>query len=102
MFRHFSLITLQHLDVLYTFIVCYTNITHDVFHTMYFSQFNQLLGANISCLGFTKYSKEFAEQFCWTQGIYTNRRAYDISEKHIPYPGITPCVTEFDLKTRCE
>ena len=62
------------------------------------STFNQLIGANISCLKFTKFDKDFAEQYCWTQGIYTHIDAYDIPAQ-TPYPGIAPCVARLNRET---
>ncbi|XP_063676511.1 innexin shaking-B-like isoform X2 [Bolinopsis microptera] len=62
------------------------------------STFNQLIGANISCLKFTKFDKDFAEQYCWTQGIYTHMDAYDMPGQ-TPYPGIAPCVGRLNIKT---
>ena len=61
--------------------------------------FTFIFGTNISCVGFSKMDKNFAEEYCWTQGIYTNRRAYNMPPHHTPYPGVAPCVTAFDPHT---
>jgi len=51
---------------------------------------NQYTGKNISCDGFTKFQEDFAQDYCWTQGLYTIKEAYDLPESQIPYPGIVP------------
>ena len=48
------------------------------------------LGKNISCDGFTKFGEDFSQDYCWTQGLYTIKEAYDLPESQIPYPGIIP------------
>ena len=47
-------------------------------------------GKNISCNGFEKFSEDFSQDYCWTQGLYTIKEAYDLPESQIPYPGIIP------------
>lgn len=65
-----------------------------------FSTFNQLIGHNIRCHGFTYYSVDFAEDYCWTQGIYTNRKAYNMPRSKVPYPGVVPCAAgNVDVRT---
>lgn len=48
----------------------------------------QYTGGKIACDGLTKFSTSFAEDYCWTQGIYTIKEAYDIKDNSLPYPGI--------------
>ncbi|XP_063684852.1 innexin inx2-like isoform X3 [Bolinopsis microptera] len=50
----------------------------------------QYTGKNISCDGFTKFTEDFSQDYCWTQGLYTIKEAYDLPESQIPYPGIIP------------
>lgn len=50
----------------------------------------QYAGGIISCDGFTKYSSSFAEDYCWTQGLYTIKEAYDLLLINVPYPGVIP------------
>eukprot|EP00116_Pleurobrachia_bachei_P005192 sb/3465454/ len=53
-----------------------------------FIDFSTITGTAIKCIGFEEvYSTEFAEDFCWTQGIYTIKEAYDIDT---PYLGVIP------------
>jgi len=47
-------------------------------------------GSVIECDGFVKVPDEFAKDYCWTQGIYTIKEAYDVPGSSIPYPGIFP------------
>ena len=47
-------------------------------------------GETISCDGFTKFSKDFAEDYCWAIGMYTIREAYDQPSTMVPYPGVIP------------
>ena len=49
-----------------------------------------LSGNIISCNGFTKYDGSFSEDYCWTQGLYTIREAYHVSDINVPYPGVIP------------
>ena len=50
----------------------------------------QYLGHEIKCHGFTKYQNNFAEDFCWTMGLYTIKEAYDMPTSQVPYPGLVP------------
>ena len=43
--------------------------------------------AIIACDGFSKFEHGFAEDYCWTQGIYTVKEAYDHLLVNVPYPG---------------
>ena len=60
--------------------------------------FTFMFGSNISCIGFEKMEKTFVEEYCWTQGIYTSKAAYNMP-LHTPYPGIAPCVPKYDSAT---
>ena len=51
---------------------------------------NDYTGGKIACDGLTKFSSEFANDYCWTQGIYTIKEAYDIRDSTLPYPGLIP------------
>ena len=48
---------------------------------------NSCFSGIISCDGFTKYSGSFSEDYCWTQGLYTIKEAYDHLAVNVPYPG---------------
>lgn len=50
----------------------------------------QYVAHEIKCHGFKKFSKDFAEDFCWTQGLYTIKEAYDMPASQVPYPGLVP------------
>ena len=50
----------------------------------------QYTGHHIVCHGFTKYQHDFAEDFCWSQGLYTIKEAYDMPTSQVPYPGLVP------------
>eukprot|EP00116_Pleurobrachia_bachei_P003623 sb/3463885/ len=50
----------------------------------------QHTGSIISCNGFSKYDASFSEDYCWTQGLYTIREAYNENSMHVPYPGLIP------------
>jgi hypothetical protein len=50
----------------------------------------QYAGGIISCDGFTKFSGSFSEDYCWTQGLYTIKEAYDHLPENMPYPGVIP------------
>lgn len=61
-------------------------------------------GPVISCDGFSAGSEEwlrFAEDWCWSNGMYTIKEAYGMSNRVSPYPGLIPedmptCI-EFEL-----
>ena len=61
-------------------------------------------GPVISCDGFSDRSEDwlrFAEDWCWSKGMYTIKEAYGMSDQVSPYPGLIPedipaCI-EFDL-----
>ena len=55
-----------------------------------FADLDLLLAGIISCDGFTKYSGSFSEDYCWTQGLYTIKEAYDLLLMNVPYPGTVP------------
>lgn len=44
----------------------------------------------IHCLHFTSFLQAFAEDYCWAQGMYTIKEAYNVQDQKIPYPGIIP------------
>lgn len=50
----------------------------------------QYTGSVISCDGFKKFGSTFAEDYCWTQGLYTVLEGYDQPSYNIPYPGLLP------------
>lgn len=50
----------------------------------------QYTGSVISCDGFKKFGSTFAEDYCWTQGLYTIAEGYDLPYYNAPYPGIIP------------
>ena len=50
----------------------------------------QQLGNVIKCIGEgeTNYPVAYIEEFCWTQGLYTIKEAYNLSwPDKVPYPG---------------
>ena len=49
-----------------------------------------LLGDKINCDGFTKFSQAYAQDFCWTVGLYTIKEAYHLPAEVVPYPGVIP------------
>ena len=58
-----------------------------------------LVGHPIKCTEFSNFVKkggspndDFAEDYCWTQGLFTNRYAYNLPRQTLPAPGIIPCV----------
>jgi len=59
-----------------------------------FIDFTGITGNAIKCVGFEQFHEGFAEDYCWTQGIYTNKMAYDLRDvrghSQVPYPGIVP------------
>ena len=57
---------------------------------LFFADLDPLLSGIISCDGFTKYSGSFSEDYCWTQGLYTIKEAYDLLTMNVPYPGRVP------------
>ena len=44
--------------------------------------------ALIACNGFDKFGAAFSEDYCWTQGLYTVKEAYDLLSVNVPYPGL--------------
>ena len=52
--------------------------------------FRSYAGSTIVCDGFTKVSPQFAEDYCWSIGMYTVREAYDLPTSMVPYPGVIP------------
>ena len=44
--------------------------------------------AIIACNGFEKFDSAFSEDYCWTQGLYTVKEAYDLIQSAVPYPGL--------------
>jgi hypothetical protein len=62
----------------------------------------QHTGNIISCNGFTKYDGSFSEDYCWTQGLYTIREAYHVSDVNVPYPGVIPEEIPLCLGDNCE
>ena len=49
----------------------------------------QLGGAIIACDGFSRDEdyERFAEDWCWSKGIYTIKEAYEMRDRASPYPG---------------
>lgn len=54
------------------------------------SSLRQYTGGLIACDGFSKFSPQFSEDFCWTLGMYTVEEAYHMPIDMVPYPGIMP------------
>ena len=50
----------------------------------------QYSGTLIACDGFSKFHPQFAEDYCWSLGMYTVREAYDLPASMVPYPGVLP------------
>ncbi|KAL5271269.1 hypothetical protein ACHWQZ_G001792 [Mnemiopsis leidyi] len=67
---------------------CYMFLLCVIFGTVV--TFRQYTGGIIACDGLTKFSAAFAEDYCWTQGLYTIKEAYDIVDNSLPYPGLLP------------
>eukprot|EP00116_Pleurobrachia_bachei_P009005 sb/3469267/ len=68
-------------------------LLHTQVHTCFMGTIvavSQYTGKNISCNGFEKFGEDFSQDYCWTQGLYTIKEAYDLPESQIPYPGIIP------------
>jgi len=61
----------------------------------------QHTGSIISCNGFSKYDASFSEDYCWTQGLYTIREAYNENSMHVPYPGLIPEEVPLCLGDNC-
>ena len=63
------------------------------FHRKFDFQINhcrqQLGGAIIACDGFSRDEdyERFAEDWCWSKGIYTIKEAYEMRDRASPYPG---------------
>ena len=58
-----------------------------------------LVGSAIKCTEFNDFigkggspNEQFVEDYCWTQGLFTNRFAYHLPKQSLPAPGIIPCV----------
>ncbi|KAL5251416.1 hypothetical protein ACHWQZ_G016950 [Mnemiopsis leidyi] len=52
-----------------------------------------LVGSRLNCSGFEGvFPKTFVKDYCWSQGIYTNKFAYNMPRDELPAPGIIPCV----------
>eukprot|EP00116_Pleurobrachia_bachei_P005943 sb/3466205/ len=52
----------------------------------------ELLGSRLTCTGNEAFKRQFVKDYCWSQGLFTNRYAYDLPVSQLPAPGIVPCI----------
>ncbi|XP_063688638.1 innexin inx2-like [Bolinopsis microptera] len=46
-------------------------------------------GHKVKCHGFQIFPENFADEYCWVQGMYVIKEAFDLPQD-IPYPGVVP------------